>query len=196
MFQILKRHFARYTPEMVEQVCGVPAAQFLAVAEALCDNSGPERTSAICYSVGWTQHTVGAQIIRTAAIIQLLLKGPTRYCGIREAVPAAACLSRVADSAPALTGALTGALATATAIPYTWRETCRTLSGCALPRLAGTDLVELAGQLARAHTEPPTPQEDSGHATTGSDTGKLPGEPPDADPHRPRDGRPGRRGGR
>lgn len=115
---------------------------------------------------------------------------------IREAVPAAACLSRVADSAPALTGALTGALATATAIPYTWRETCRTLSGCALPRLAGTDLVELAGQLARARTEPPTPQEDSGHATTGSDTGKLPGEPPDADPRRPRDGRPGRRGGR
>ncbi|HET7721662.1 MAG TPA: molybdopterin-dependent oxidoreductase, partial [Acidimicrobiales bacterium] len=73
VFQILKRHFARYTPEMVEEVCGVPARQFLAVAEALCDNSGRERTSAICYSVGWTQHTVGAQIIRTAAIIQLLL---------------------------------------------------------------------------------------------------------------------------
>ena len=73
VFQILKRHFARYTPDMVEEVCGVPVAQFLAVAEALCDNSGRERTSAICYSVGWTQHTVGAQIIRTAAIIQLLL---------------------------------------------------------------------------------------------------------------------------
>jgi formate dehydrogenase major subunit len=73
IFQILKRHFARYTPAMVEEVCGVPAAQFVAVAEALCDNSGRERTSAICYSVGWTQHTVGAQIIRAAAIIQLLL---------------------------------------------------------------------------------------------------------------------------
>ena len=73
VFQVLKRHFSRYTPEMVEQVCGVPAAQFLAVADALCDNSGRERTAAICYSVGWTQHTVGAQIIRTAAIIQLLL---------------------------------------------------------------------------------------------------------------------------
>ncbi|GHC64970.1 ADP-ribosylglycohydrolase family protein [Streptomyces flavofungini] len=116
---------------------------------------------------------------------------------IREAVPAAACLSRVADSAPALAGALTGTLATAAAIPYTWRETCRTLSGCALPRLAGTDLVELAGQLARAHTEPPTPQEDSGHATTGSDTGgRRPALPPDPDPHRPRHGQPGRRGGR
>ncbi|MFJ2772704.1 ADP-ribosylglycohydrolase family protein [Streptomyces sp. NPDC087300] len=77
---------------------------------------------------------------------------------IREAVPAAACLSRVADSAPALAGALTGALGTAVALPESWREACRTLSGCALPHLAGTDLVELAGQLSRAEpTELATP---------------------------------------
>ncbi|UQT59133.1 ADP-ribosylglycohydrolase family protein [Streptomyces durmitorensis] len=74
---------------------------------------------------------------------------------IRDAVPAAACLSRVADSAPALAGALTGALGTASAIPEAWRDACRTLSGCALPRLAGTDLVELAGRLAA--TELTTP---------------------------------------
>ena len=43
------------------------------MAEALCSNSGRERTSAFCYAVGWTQHTVGVQYIRTAAIIQLLL---------------------------------------------------------------------------------------------------------------------------
>ena len=49
------------------------ASSFLEVAEALCANSGRERTSAFCYSVGWTQHTVGVQYIRTAAIIQLLL---------------------------------------------------------------------------------------------------------------------------
>ena len=73
VFQILKRHFSRYTPEVVEQTCGVPAAQFLAVCEAVCDNSGRERTTAFCYAVGWTQHTVGVQYIRTAAIIQLLL---------------------------------------------------------------------------------------------------------------------------
>ncbi|MFD4244439.1 ADP-ribosylglycohydrolase family protein [Streptomyces sp. NPDC058525] len=66
-----------------------------------------------------------------------------------EAVPAAACLSRVADSAPALAGALTGALGGGDSIPAAWREACRTLSGCALPRLAGTDLVELAALLAR-----------------------------------------------
>ncbi|WSJ91372.1 ADP-ribosylglycohydrolase family protein [Streptomyces sp. NBC_01304] len=67
---------------------------------------------------------------------------------LAQAVPAAACLSRVADSAPALAGALTGALGGADAVPDAWREACRTLSGCALPRLAGTDLVELAGELA------------------------------------------------
>jgi formate dehydrogenase major subunit len=73
VFQVLRRHFARYTPEMVEEVCGVPAEAFHEVAEALCDNSGPERTSAICYAVGWTQHTTGVQAIRAAAILQLLL---------------------------------------------------------------------------------------------------------------------------
>src|SRR5258705_451280 len=73
VFQLLKRHFRRYTPEMVEAVTGVPKEQFVDVAELLCNNSGRERTSAIVYSVGWTQHSVGAQIIRTAAIVQLLL---------------------------------------------------------------------------------------------------------------------------
>jgi formate dehydrogenase major subunit len=73
VFQIVKRHFRRYTPELVEELCGVPRDAFLKVAEALCENSGPERTSAMVYSVGWTQHSVGVQYIRTAAIIQLLL---------------------------------------------------------------------------------------------------------------------------
>ncbi|TGB14033.1 ADP-ribosylglycohydrolase family protein [Streptomyces sp. MZ04] len=92
---------------------------------------------------------------------------------IRDAVPAAACLSRVADSAPALAGALTGALGTATAIPEAWRDACRTLSGCALPRLAGTDLVELAGHLAA--TELTTPGGQSRHdASNGTDSGISP----------------------
>ncbi|WTO87522.1 ADP-ribosylglycohydrolase family protein [Streptomyces nigra] len=74
---------------------------------------------------------------------------------IAEAVPAAACLSRVADSAPALTGALTGALGGAGCVPAAWRDTCRTLSGCALPRLTGTDLVELADLLEAAQPDRP-----------------------------------------
>ncbi len=73
VFQILRRHYARYTPALVEEVCGVPRAAFLRVADAFCRASGPERTGAICYAVGWTQHSTGVQIIRTAAILQLLL---------------------------------------------------------------------------------------------------------------------------
>jgi len=72
-FQILKRHFARYTPEMVQEVCGISPEQFAQVADALTRNSGRERTTAFCYAVGWTQHSVGVQNIRAAAILQLLL---------------------------------------------------------------------------------------------------------------------------
>jgi formate dehydrogenase major subunit len=73
VFQILKRHYSRYTPEMVSQVCGCTVDQFQAVARALVENSGRERTSAFAYAVGWTQHTVGVQYIRTAGIVQALL---------------------------------------------------------------------------------------------------------------------------
>ena len=73
VFQILKRHFSRYTPEMVERICGISRTDFILVANALIENSGRERTSAFCYAVGWTQHTVGVQMIRTASILQLLL---------------------------------------------------------------------------------------------------------------------------
>ncbi|MBV9758221.1 MAG: molybdopterin-dependent oxidoreductase, partial [Alphaproteobacteria bacterium] len=73
VYQIMRRHFARYTPEMVERITGCPQATFLRVCEALTRNSGRERTGAICYAVGWTHHTYGVQIIRAAAIIQGLL---------------------------------------------------------------------------------------------------------------------------
>ncbi len=73
VFQLLTRHFARYTPEAVADVCGCTAAQMTRVAELLCANSGRERTSAIVYAVGWTHHTTGVQIIRAAGILQLLL---------------------------------------------------------------------------------------------------------------------------
>ena len=73
VFQLLKRHYARYTPQMVERVCGVSPEAFAEVCEAVVANSGRERTTAWVYSVGWTQHSVGVQYIRGAAIIQLLL---------------------------------------------------------------------------------------------------------------------------
>jgi formate dehydrogenase major subunit len=73
VLQILKRHFARYTPDMVEQACGVPPDTFRQVCELITANSGRERTTAFAYAVGWTQHTVGVQYIRTASILQSLL---------------------------------------------------------------------------------------------------------------------------
>ena len=73
IFQLLRRHYGRYTPETVARICGCSPADVVAVADALCRNSGRERTSAFAYAVGWTQHTVGVQYIRTAAVIQLLL---------------------------------------------------------------------------------------------------------------------------
>jgi formate dehydrogenase major subunit len=73
VFQVLKRHFARYTPQAVADICGVPEEKFRRVADALTAASGRDKTAAFVYSVGWTQHTVGVQYIRTAAILQLLL---------------------------------------------------------------------------------------------------------------------------
>ena len=73
VYQILKRHFARYTPEMVEAICGIPKERFLRICTAWTSNSGRDRTAALVYSVGWTQHSVGAQFIRAGSIIQLLL---------------------------------------------------------------------------------------------------------------------------
>ena len=73
VFQILKRHYARYTPEMVREVCGIDTAAFDYLAKAVTANSGRDRTTCFAYAVGWTQHTLGAQYIRTAAILQLLL---------------------------------------------------------------------------------------------------------------------------
>jgi formate dehydrogenase major subunit len=73
VFQVLKKHFSRYTPELVESACGIPKEKFIEIAEAFTSASGVDKTGAICYAVGWTQHSNGVQIIRSAAILQLLL---------------------------------------------------------------------------------------------------------------------------
>ena len=73
VYQIMKRHYARYSPEMVERVTGCPKDTFVKVAMTLAENSGRDRTTAICYAVGWTHQTVGVQIIRAAALLQGLL---------------------------------------------------------------------------------------------------------------------------
>ena len=73
VFQILKRHYSRYTPEMVREVCGISEEDFAYLARTITENSGRDRTTCFAYAVGWTQHTMGAQFIRTSAILQLLL---------------------------------------------------------------------------------------------------------------------------
>jgi len=73
VFQIVKRHFSRYTPEMVERTTGCPRDTFLRVADTILANSGADRTTSFAYAVAWTQHTNGPQIIGCCALLQLLL---------------------------------------------------------------------------------------------------------------------------
>ena len=73
VYQQLKAHYSRYTPEMVSRITGTPKDRFLKICEMLGEMSAPAKTSTILYALGWTQHSVGSQNIRTMAMIQLLL---------------------------------------------------------------------------------------------------------------------------
>jgi formate dehydrogenase major subunit len=73
VFQLMKRHYSRYTPEMVERVCGIPKEKFVKVAQLYCENSGPEKTGTITYALNLTQHTNGVQNIRALCMLQILL---------------------------------------------------------------------------------------------------------------------------
>jgi len=73
VFQLLKKEFDRYTIELVSRVTGTPEDKLKAVYEAYAQTGTPEKTGTIMYAMGWTQHTVGVQNIRTMSIIQLLL---------------------------------------------------------------------------------------------------------------------------
>jgi formate dehydrogenase major subunit len=73
VFQLLRRHYSRYTPEMVERVCGIPQAKFVAATQLFCENSGPEKTGTITYALNLTQHTNGVENIRALCMLQLLL---------------------------------------------------------------------------------------------------------------------------
>ena len=73
VLQLLKQHYSRYTPEVVSNICGTPKDTFLKVCEIIATTSVPDRTLTFMYALGWTQHSVGSQMIRTAAMVQLLL---------------------------------------------------------------------------------------------------------------------------
>jgi formate dehydrogenase major subunit len=73
VYQLMKQHYARYTPEMVARVCGTPQEKFLQICEMIAGTSSSTRAMTIMYALGLTQHSVGSQMIRTAAMVQLLL---------------------------------------------------------------------------------------------------------------------------
>jgi formate dehydrogenase major subunit len=84
VFQLLKQQYSRYTPEMVERVTGIPKDQFLKAADlftSIRKGGDMKKVATIIYAVGWTQHTFGSQIIRTAAMLQLLLGNVGRAGG-------------------------------------------------------------------------------------------------------------------
>lgn len=73
VYQLLRQHYARYTIEMVERVCGTPKDKVQQVWDMIASTSAPDRAMTIMYALGWTQHSIGSQIIRTGAMVQLLL---------------------------------------------------------------------------------------------------------------------------
>ena len=84
VYQLLKQHYSRYTPEMVERITGIPKDQFLKAADlftSIRKDGDQKKVATIIYAVGWTQHSFGTQIIRTAAILQLLLGNVGRAGG-------------------------------------------------------------------------------------------------------------------
>jgi formate dehydrogenase major subunit len=84
VYQLLKQQYSRYTPEMVERITGIPKDQFLKAADmftSIRKDGDTKKVATIIYAVGWTQHSFGTQIIRTAAMLQLLLGNVGRAGG-------------------------------------------------------------------------------------------------------------------
>ena len=73
VINLLRKHVDRYTPEMVSRICGTPQEKFLQICELFASCSAPERALTSLFALGWTQHSVGSQNIRTMAMVQLLL---------------------------------------------------------------------------------------------------------------------------
>jgi formate dehydrogenase major subunit len=73
VFQLMKQHYSRYTPEMVSRITGIPEDQFLRIAQLVGEMGKPDKVMTIVYAVGLTHHTTGGQLIRSGAVLQLLL---------------------------------------------------------------------------------------------------------------------------
>jgi anaerobic selenocysteine-containing dehydrogenase len=97
VYQQLKKHYSRYTPDQVSRITGTPKEAFLKVCEMLATTAAPERVGTILYALGWTQHSVGSQNIRTMAMIQLLLGNMGRPGGGVNALRGHANVQGVTD---------------------------------------------------------------------------------------------------
>ncbi len=73
VFQLLKKHYSRYTPELVSRICGTPKEKLLEIYKEYASTGKPDKAGVELYAMGWTQHTVGTQMIRTMCMVQLLL---------------------------------------------------------------------------------------------------------------------------
>ncbi len=73
VYQLMKKHYARYTPEKVEAVTGCPKETFIKVADLFCSTHKQDKVATIMYAMGTTQHTVGTQNVRIYAVLQLLM---------------------------------------------------------------------------------------------------------------------------
>jgi formate dehydrogenase major subunit len=73
VLNLMRAHYNRYTPEMVERITGIPRAEFLEVAKLVGEMGRPDKVMTIVYAVGLTHHTTGVQLIRSGALLQLLL---------------------------------------------------------------------------------------------------------------------------
>ncbi len=103
VFQLLRKHYSRYTPEAVERITGIPKEQFLKAADlytSIRKDGDMKKAGTIIYAVGWTQHSFGTQIIRTAAILQLVLGNVGRAGGGVNALRGHSNIQGATDMAP------------------------------------------------------------------------------------------------
>jgi len=163
VLQILKRHFARYTPELVEQVTGCPRTKFLHVAETILQNSGADRTTSFAYAVAWTQHTDGVQMISCCALLQLLLGNMGRPGGGIMALRGHAAIQGSTD-VPTLYHSIHGYMSAPSALKkhdtlhdYIATETVPTGYWANLPKFMVSYLKSMYGDAAR-------PENDWGYA--------------------------------
>ena len=73
VFNLMKKHYSRYTLKNVSDITGVSEENLLKVYKQFCATGKPDKAGTILYALGWTQHTVGVQNIRCSTLVQLLL---------------------------------------------------------------------------------------------------------------------------